>query len=58
MHVPCDSDNIAWVTASLAKTSARIRVFDVADAERAEDEEPRVGATAGGAIVVDWNLRE
>jgi hypothetical protein len=57
MHVPCDSDNIAWVTASLAKTSVRIKVFDVADEERAEDEEPRAAAKAGGAIVVDWNLR-
>ena len=36
MHVPCDAENIAWVRPSLAKTSPRIKVFDVADDERAE----------------------
>ncbi len=56
MYVPCDADNIAWVRTSLAKTSARIKVFDVADAERAEDEESRTAKT-GGSVVVDWNLR-
>src|SRR5713226_9696583 len=27
MHVPCDTDNIEWVRASLGKTSPRIKVF-------------------------------
>src|SRR5437867_6870361 len=40
MHVPCDSDNIEWVRASLGKTSPRINVFDVAEDERADDDQP------------------
>jgi hypothetical protein len=50
MHVPCDRENIDWVRKSLATSSPRIKVFDVTEEERAEDE------TAKGAIVVDWNI--
>ncbi len=57
MRVPCDAENIEWVRASLAKTSPRIKVFDVAEAERAQDNQPTVAAKATGPIVVDWNLR-
>ena len=59
MHVPCDQENIAWVRASLEKTSPRIRVFDVAEAERAEDNETEAAAaaTAKLSIEVDWNVR-
>jgi hypothetical protein len=57
MHVPCDTDNIEWVRASLGKTSPRIKVFDVAEDERAEDDQPAVVASARSPIVIDWNLR-
>jgi hypothetical protein len=57
MHVPCDSENIEWVRASLAKTSPRIKVFDVAEDERAEHADSTVAAKAAVPIVVDWNLR-
>ena len=56
MHVPCDSDNLEWVKASLAKTSPRIKVFDVAEAERAEDEEQGAAARTTKEMVVDWNF--
>ena len=56
MRVPCDSDNIDWVKASLAKNAPRIKVVDVAEEERADHNSPRNAATTG-AIVVDWNVR-
>jgi len=56
MHVPCDEENMEWVRKSLAG-SQRIRVFDVAEADRAEDEEKTSVAKAGSSIVVDWNLK-
>jgi hypothetical protein len=56
LHVPCDGENMDWVKASLAKTSARIRVFDVADADHAEDEQSDGGAKSKN-LVVDWTLR-
>lgn len=57
MHVPCDSENLAWVKASLAKTSPRISVFDVAQEEQAEDSVTRPAGKAAGGIVIDWNFR-
>lgn len=56
MHVPCDAENIAWVKKSLLRTSPRIRVFDVAETDRAEEEVTEVAATSGG-MIVDWNLK-
>lgn len=56
MHVPCDEENIDWVRKSLA-TSPRIKVFDVAEADRAEDEEKTSVAKAESSIIVDWNLK-
>jgi hypothetical protein len=56
MHVPCDAENIGWIRESLSKTSPRIKVFDVAETDRAEDEE--AGAAAkGNVVVVDWNVK-
>jgi hypothetical protein len=55
MHVPCDAENIAWVKESLAGTSPRIKVFDVAEGDRAEEETSK--AAAGGGLVVDWNIK-
>ena len=56
MHVPCDEDNIAWVKESLAACT-RIRVFDVAEADRAEDEEASSTVKAERRIIVDWNIK-
>src|SRR5260370_7156068 len=38
MHVPCDEENIEWGRKALAGT-ARIKVFDVAEADPPQDEE-------------------
>ena len=38
MHVPCDEENLEWVKKSLAASAPRIKAFDVAGAERAEEE--------------------
>jgi hypothetical protein len=57
MHVPCDADNMAWVKQSLARTSPRIRVFDVAEEERAEEENAGVKAAGKSDFTVDWNFR-
>ncbi len=57
MHVPCDAENIDWVTTSLSGSSPRIKVFDVAEADRAEDEEKSLAAKGAGGLVVDWNLK-
>lgn len=56
MHVPCDAENIEWVKESLSRSSPRIRIFDVAEADRAEEEITEVAATNGG-MVVDWNMK-
>jgi hypothetical protein len=53
MHVPCDAENTAWVKASLAKSSPRIKIFDVDEEERAEEE----AAEQSAAITVDWNIK-
>jgi hypothetical protein len=56
MYVPCDAENIEWVKASLSKSSPRVKVFDVTEADRAEEEE--AGAAAkGSGVVVDWNVK-
>jgi len=57
LHVPCDSENIDWVKTSLARTSPRIKVFNVAEADRSEDEDTTAVEKSGGGVVVDWNLR-
>ncbi len=56
MHVPCDTENIDWVKTSLSESSPRIQVFDVAEADRADEEENDTAAKSSG-IIVDWNLR-
>jgi hypothetical protein len=57
MHVPCDKENIDWVTESLAESAPRIKVFDVAEADRAEEEETNTGAKSAAGVVVDWNIK-
>ncbi len=56
MHVPCDAQNMSWVRESLARTSPRIKVFDVAEAQRAEEEDA-AAKPASADLVVDWELR-
>jgi hypothetical protein len=56
MHVPCDQENIDWVKESLAESSPRIKVFDVAESDRADEDETTVAASGGG-VVVDWNIK-
>jgi len=55
MHLPCDDENIDWVKKSLAKCAPRIKVFGVADADRAQEEEVPA-ESKGGPILVDWNI--
>ena len=55
MHVPCDSDNIAWVRSSLSATSPRIKVFDVDEPET--DEQSDTTETKADELVIDWNMK-
>ena len=55
MHIPCDAENLSWVRNSLAKTSPRIKVFDVAEAERSEDDSA-TAERANESIQVNWDL--
>jgi len=57
MHVPCDAENIDWVKEALAETSPRINVFDVDEADRAEEGEQEAAAKGGANLVVAWNFR-
>jgi hypothetical protein len=56
MHVPCDAENIYWVKESLAKTSPRIKVFDVEETDRADEDRQEPAAKSEGNLVVDWNF--
>lgn len=55
MHVPCDAENIDWVKQSLSKTSPRIKVFDVEEADRAEEEHV-AAAKSSKDLLVDWDF--
>ena len=57
MHVPCDRENLDWVKESFSATSPRIRVFDVEETDRAEEEETRAATKSGAGVVVDWNIK-
>lgn len=57
MHVPCDEENIAWVKSALAKSSPRIKVFDVEEEERSEQEEAISVAKRTDVVRVDWDLK-
>ena len=57
MHVPCDKENIAWVTSSLTKTSPRIKVFELDEEERADDESSGITKTSRTEFVIDWNFK-
>lgn len=55
MYVPCDSENIPWVRASLSASAPRIKVFDVDDPETVEEAEK--GESKINEVVVDWNVK-
>lgn len=56
MHVPCDAENIGWVKDALAAVSPRIVVFDIAESERADDDEA-VAKNENHELTIDWNIR-
>jgi hypothetical protein len=56
MHIPCDAENIDWVKESLAKTSPRIKVFDVEETDRADEDRQEPAAKSDRNLVVDWNF--
>lgn len=56
MHIPCDEENIAWAKTSLAECT-RIKIFDVAEEDRGNDDEGVSAGQAKGGIVVDWNFK-
>lgn len=55
MHVPCDAPNLAWVRESLAKTSPRIKAFDVDAQHRVEDDDESATGVSGD-LVIDWDV--
>jgi hypothetical protein len=57
MHVPCDAGNMGWVKSSLARTSGRIKVFDVAEEDRFDDEEGGTTARSSKPLVIDWDIK-
>jgi hypothetical protein len=57
MHVPCDAENMSWVKSALAKSSPRIKVFDVEEEERGEKEESFSKGKRADSVTVDWELK-
>jgi hypothetical protein len=57
MHVPCDAENIGWVKSSLSASSPRIKVFDVAEGDWADEEDAKGATAKRNGIIVDWNFR-
>jgi hypothetical protein len=60
LHVPCDAENLSWVQSALKASAPRIKVFDIAEADRFEEDaaaKPSSKHTAG-EIVVDWNVKD
>lgn len=53
LHVPCDAGNLGWVKAALAKISPHMKVFDAAEAERADED-----GSAESTIEVDWDVKD
>ncbi len=56
MHVPCDAENIPWVKESLSGTSPRIKVFNVDESDRADEEQQ--SERSNKEIIIDWNFGE
>jgi hypothetical protein len=57
MRVPCDAENLDWVRKALAKCSSRLKPFDVANGDKAEDA-ATVAAISTEKIVVDWSVKD
>lgn len=57
MRVPCDAENMSWVRSALAKSSPRIKVFDVEEEERSEKEESFSMGKRADSVTVDWELK-
>lgn len=53
MRVPCDGDNLPWVTSSLANSSPRIRPYDMA--KGIDEDGDEADASAKNTFVIDWN---
>ena len=58
MHVPCDAGNLDWVKTSLSRTSPRIKVFDIDDADRAAEDPNESSDKSAENLIVDWNFGE
>jgi hypothetical protein len=57
MHVPCDAENISWVRSALAKSSPRMKVFDVEEEERGAEEESISVGKRTDIVTVDWDVK-
>jgi hypothetical protein len=57
MYIPCDEENISWVKSALAKSSPRIKVFDVEQEERAPEEEASTVGKRIDVVTVNWDLK-
>lgn len=57
LHIPCDAANMEWVRRSLARSSPRIRVFDVAADDAIGDTGFDASPRSSTQIVVDWHGR-
>jgi hypothetical protein len=57
VHVPCDAENIAWVKSALAKSSPRIKIFDVDEEERGGEPEAISFEKRTDTVTVDWELK-
>jgi hypothetical protein len=55
LHVPCDAANLTWVKNAL-KLTPRIKAFDIAEADRADQQDAAV-ATTTKDIVIDWTVK-
>ncbi len=57
MHVPCDTENMSWIKSALAKSSPRIKIFDVDEEERGAEEEATSVQKRKDTVTVDWELK-
>jgi hypothetical protein len=60
LHVPCDAENLSWVQSALNASAPRVKVFDIAETDRFEEEAEAKQSSkrAAGEIVVDWNVKD
>lgn len=59
LHVPCDAENLGWVQTALKAVAPRIKAFDLAEADRFEEDTAEPAANnAGDNIEVDWDVKD